>query len=717
MNHDTPSAAQSPYQSLPDGHIRVLCLEAGPPDTPLEARLQTQPLDVAKRDPDHGNHERDEESFEAISYCWGTELSQKHLHVANGSSLRLTQSLYDALQAFRHLDRPRHLWVDAVCINQDDIHERSSQVQMMGSIYARARRVLVWLGPCLPGGTETIAFAALTAPIVARGDRPRRELLKIIEDHLEMVTCCMCCHTEVSPAQRIKLEDALAAVAKLFERPWFGRLWVVQEVALARDLLVYCGKHFVPWETFTEVARVPGQVEGDEHREERAVPYTMPRAELRQIWAHCNYLNQLRARNRYLLRDKDSFKPTSLCKDLIMLSRLKCQDPHDRIYGVSRVLGLHAFDALRVDYSISVSELYRRVVELSLTSLANRRGGRAVLMLALAGTESSEAVALERPSWVPHLQYLSERARSKHSYYQWALADREFLADAAEFRCRVVQDDPQLLQIRGRVYGRVHAVLDQSACPSKHVHRRTSSKCPDGEAVALLNWYIRCCHFLESDLVTPHLQGQMYGKSISQRARDMFGARHITMKTSERQLVRLELLVNWLAQASVRIDDQNELDQLARNLSPYITGYPYDREQNLCVVSTDYGFRAAWIPPLAKPGDSVCYLAGAPYSFIVRPTSTDEFQLIGDAPVLEIEEGDLLGVDSREWSVILDRARKADSELRSWTTRRAQLEGEGAAAELHDEGQLRKSEVETAVSRLKSLYRQADEQHQWISLR
>ncbi|KAF2173837.1 hypothetical protein M409DRAFT_62078 [Zasmidium cellare ATCC 36951] len=248
MNNDTWLASPSPYQALPDGHIRTLCLLPGLPDTPLEAQLKRQSLDAAEDDRDHGQAASEDNGFEAISYCWGNELSEQHLHLTNRSSLALTLSLYSALQAFRHTNQPRHLWVDAVCINQDDVVERSSQVQMMGRIYAKARRVLVWLGPCLPDGTETIAFVTLTAPIVARGDRPRRELLRIIERHLETATHCKCCHIAVSPPRRIRLEDALAAVAKLFERPWFGRLWVVQEVALAAQIRVHCGSHFVSWE-------------------------------------------------------------------------------------------------------------------------------------------------------------------------------------------------------------------------------------------------------------------------------------------------------------------------------------------------------------------------------------------------------------------------------------------------------------------------------------
>lgn len=720
MSDAKPNGGQSPYIPLPAGHIRVLVLAAGSSDSPLQAHLEARPLNTNGVTGEHGDDADNRDGFEAISYCWGAETSQQKLHMNDGSELALTQSLYSALHAFRYVDRPRTLWADAVCINQDDVSERSSQVAMMGTIYATARRVLVWLGPCL-GESETIAFITLTAPIIAKGDRSRRDLLHIIEKHLQSATECKCCHSALSPSRPMTLEDGLSAVAKLLERPWLGRLWVVQEVALASEIIVHCGSHFVPWEIFTEVARVPGQYEGDQQQEEQLVAPAMPRGDLRQIWAHCNYLNQLRSRNRHILNDKESYRPTALCKDLLMLSRLGCQDLHDRIYGVSRVLGLHAFEFLRADYTISVSELYRRVVELSLTAPANRPGGRAVLMLALAGTELlPEAATLARPSWVPHLQYLSERSRSKHTYYQWAFNERQFYADAAEFRCKVSQEDPQMLLVRGTCFGHVTTVLDQSACPSKQIHRRTPSKCPDQEAVALIRWYRRCCEFIEGELLKPHSRSSptAVGRLSDRKAYEIFASSHEDIKPSERRLLPAELVDKWLGQARVEANDIGGRSELAYSLSPYVTGYPYDRERNLCVLNTNYGYHAAWVPPAAKPGDEICYFGGAPYPFLVRRSYDGTFKLIGDVLVLELGESEMLDINPREWSTILEKVKQAQANLKSWmeSQRRSELKTAEAASQLRNEDQCRKDEVESALSKLKLLYREADQRHKWIRL-
>ena len=84
-------------------------------------------------------------SYEALSYTWGQPLFPEVLHTDNGV-LRITENLALALRRLRFKERVRYLWVDAVCINQNDATDKSRQVAMMGSIYKSARRVICWLG-------------------------------------------------------------------------------------------------------------------------------------------------------------------------------------------------------------------------------------------------------------------------------------------------------------------------------------------------------------------------------------------------------------------------------------------------------------------------------------------------------------------------------------------------------------------------------------------
>ncbi|KAH8811281.1 heterokaryon incompatibility protein-domain-containing protein [Xylogone sp. PMI_703] len=87
--------------------------------------------------------------YEALSYTWSSSVDQLQIRVLDEEDawLPVTVNLSSALRYLRHSKNPRSLWIDAICINQKDLQERQSQVQMMADIYQSANRVIVWLGP------------------------------------------------------------------------------------------------------------------------------------------------------------------------------------------------------------------------------------------------------------------------------------------------------------------------------------------------------------------------------------------------------------------------------------------------------------------------------------------------------------------------------------------------------------------------------------------
>jgi hypothetical protein len=123
------------YSALENNNsIRILTLYPGTPGTLLEGKLEFFRIDSVYS-----------EHYEALSYVWG-EPDRCHEISIDGPRLGLTASLHDALEKLRYTDQPRRLWVDQVCINQEDREERSQQVQFMNLIYKNANHVLVWLG-------------------------------------------------------------------------------------------------------------------------------------------------------------------------------------------------------------------------------------------------------------------------------------------------------------------------------------------------------------------------------------------------------------------------------------------------------------------------------------------------------------------------------------------------------------------------------------------
>ncbi|OCL10470.1 HET-domain-containing protein, partial [Glonium stellatum] len=84
-------------------------------------------------------------SYEALSYCWGSRFRTLPV-TCDDETLFVTPNLLEALRRIRKQDEPRTLWVDVLCIDQSDLVELGIQVRQMRDIYAKARRVIVWLG-------------------------------------------------------------------------------------------------------------------------------------------------------------------------------------------------------------------------------------------------------------------------------------------------------------------------------------------------------------------------------------------------------------------------------------------------------------------------------------------------------------------------------------------------------------------------------------------
>jgi hypothetical protein len=218
------------YQDLchPDS-IRVLELIPGTPGTALECKL----LEVRKSESPR---------FEALSYTWGAPVFPKRItEIEFANFLQITENLFDALQALRLHDSSRVLWIDAVCINQENTTEKNHQVAQMGDIYRDAEIVLVWLGneDCGNGvdelerigrDCELYGFSKIFPfPLRMRDHSAAEHLTKLVE------TC-----------------DG-AAVNAFLDREWFERVWIVQEFILANDLILVSGSRSITYDLFSNV--------------------------------------------------------------------------------------------------------------------------------------------------------------------------------------------------------------------------------------------------------------------------------------------------------------------------------------------------------------------------------------------------------------------------------------------------------------------------------
>ena len=166
--------------------------------------------------------------YVALSYAWGSQTSKHTLHVnphdpgESASTLVITASLFHALQRLRRDDEDVLLWVDAVCIDQNNLAERNVQTANMRRIYQKAESVAVWLGLEYNESAEALHLV--------------RDLISAYKSSLDQMNNLL-----------LDEEDRLRALVRLFRRQYWWRIWVIQEVTCGRRSTVYCGEEEIIW--------------------------------------------------------------------------------------------------------------------------------------------------------------------------------------------------------------------------------------------------------------------------------------------------------------------------------------------------------------------------------------------------------------------------------------------------------------------------------------
>ncbi|PMD37790.1 HET-domain-containing protein, partial [Hyaloscypha variabilis F] len=191
------TAREFPYRQLNAGflEIRVLTLLPGPKEAPVVCEVEHIRADRISKDA--------EEGYSALSYTWGSPDETGVLYL-QGVAIQVRQNLLQAFYHLRSLKTLRRLWVDAICINQNDIRERSEQVSIMGKIYQLANEVVVWLGS--EKENSKIAIDFITSHVAIQGTSLLSDL-SVNHDHA----------------------IPFRAISDLTKREYWQRAWIIQE--------------------------------------------------------------------------------------------------------------------------------------------------------------------------------------------------------------------------------------------------------------------------------------------------------------------------------------------------------------------------------------------------------------------------------------------------------------------------------------------------------
>ncbi|KAG8528587.1 uncharacterized protein KY384_006274 [Bacidia gigantensis] len=205
------------YRSLPQDtkYIRVLRIHHGHSSCDLRTNLDI--LDL----------ENDHKAYDALSYAWGGHIMLRRLIWVNNRRFLVSHSLHNALKELRRDDQDRYLWIDAICINQSDFSEKGHQVSLMRSIYGAAQGTIIWLGKATietKSAFESFESIALTEPTLTN-------------DNIALTA-------NWSPS-----------LQHLVRKRWWSRMWVVQEVVVAKQVSVRSGPHEIAWDLMSVCLR------------------------------------------------------------------------------------------------------------------------------------------------------------------------------------------------------------------------------------------------------------------------------------------------------------------------------------------------------------------------------------------------------------------------------------------------------------------------------
>ena len=185
--------------------------------------------------------------YESLSYTWGSD-KKTHKVFVDGKPLFITENLNTALHYLRKSDEDRIMWIDAICIDQSNVHERGHQVLHMRHIYTQAQSVIFWLGTATP---ETDTAMDLMKYL-------QKKMFETTDDWLSVADIYYTCWRKMNMGTDGILPTHIyqSAFQKLLDRPWFDRIWILQEAASAKSAVVTCGSKSVTARIFTATLRM-----------------------------------------------------------------------------------------------------------------------------------------------------------------------------------------------------------------------------------------------------------------------------------------------------------------------------------------------------------------------------------------------------------------------------------------------------------------------------
>ncbi|KAK4896077.1 hypothetical protein LTR27_005934 [Elasticomyces elasticus] len=387
-------------------------------------------------------------AYTALSYTWG-DLSFKIPITVNGCPFMVTENLYAALETIRAPNEEVLLWIDAISIEQDNLDERSKHVIYMHIVYQQAVSVIVWFGRA--SEDSDVAFDQIEAICERCWPWPEneREMDGKFASAFESV---------VTARQHHRADhDPWKPLANLFTRPWWQRIWIVQEVAFGHPLKVMCGHRT------TSMAHI--LLVGEASRQLRLQSSNMLAQDSREAAdsSYIGILARLVVPTQLLSYQTvpGGAKDLSLEYALTKLARNRaCSDPRDKVFGL---LNLVARDQWPCEpgYQRDVKEVFKLAM-LKIVELRNDLSILASCEAEIKGVWPFSTRTLRKFVRTAHLADLPscipDWTAVRHTFpLPGGTGNDDAYLTSSHFRFRVVGDT---MLVRGLILGTIQHVSD-----------------------------------------------------------------------------------------------------------------------------------------------------------------------------------------------------------------------------------------------------------------
>ncbi len=578
--------------------------------------------------------------FTAISYAWEDaalsnfpSASQCVLRLPRSQQLPLGRNLAALFSILQETLLEKLFWIDAICINQLDAAERSREVARMRDIYSAASDVLVWLGPEEHESPEAMSLIGMIAHRVSTTN-PNFEDFQVNPDWPKWPP-----EDKAWVADNVYHGNHLAqwkAFRSLLERNWWVRVWMCQEIALAKNVMFLCGLNFF---SYHDLYSVMFNISGEDFDWIDAL-----------LSAQGITLNSRRVDIVFdLLLLWNSAGAYDLLQTLWLTVDRHAHDERDKVYGVLGIASDAQAIVSRVNYSITSSDLYRDVA----ATMVAYRGDLDYFSMVFNRTTS------DFPPWIPTASradtYLFNTA-----FFEPGIRSFDF-SSAGGTKPQVNFHDANGFTAKGFVVDSVYGLGPALSHESDEMIQSTECNFYDSNEDAYRAlWMSLVGSISEIDAgfeVAPDVFGELFAARCHQLEIQivLHQTRALTSRWGRWYTHNREWRFAGRSIASWATLKFSGMSDPILHPSDHPRWPDFDKMWGWLIphrrlMSTEKGLLGL-VPDTTRPGDKICILYGGRVPFVLRPCQGRLFFLIGEAYLHGVMNGEFINHNQAASSV------------------------------------------------------------------